>query len=144
MDCWFQGIKLAFAKRPSPVVLPNNPSMNEDSEAAAAELGRLASLGGTHWREDGSYPPDRFVCPSHLIVKGDKVRVAHDWSNYQYPLNSALANPPEGYGAMDGFLELLSLVCTWVVLICRTAPSFGWLSLRAAATSAPTTQCPAS
>ena len=78
-------------------------SVNEDRDVAAAELDRLALLGKIHWRDCGSYPPELRVCPPHLIVKEDKVRVVHDWSNYQYPLNSVLAN-----GAMGEFLELLS------------------------------------
>ena len=75
---------------------------------AASGLDRLASLGGIHWRQDGSYPPDLCVCPSHLIAKKDKVRVARDWSIYQYPLNSTVVTPPAEYGTMGGFLELLS------------------------------------
>ena len=41
-----------------------------------------------------------------MIVKEDKGRVAHDWSNALYPLNSVFANPPAQYGAMDEFLSL--------------------------------------
>ena len=107
MNCCFQGIRLASAKRPAPVVMPDRPSLNEDREAVASELDRLASLGKTHRYNGGSYPRDLCVCPSHLFVKGNGVRVVHYWPNSQYPLNSALANPPVEYGAMDGFLELL-------------------------------------
>ena len=87
MDCWFQGVKLAIAKRLSAAVLPDYPSANEYRDASASELDRLASLGKSHWYGDGSYPPDLCVYPPHLIVRSDKVRVVQDWSNYQYPLN---------------------------------------------------------
>ena len=80
------------------VVLPDYPSVSEDRQRAASELDRLAELGKIHWYENGSYPPDLRVCPSHLIVKGDKARVAHDWSRAAYPLDSALTNPPAQYG----------------------------------------------
>ena len=36
-----------------------------------------------------------------MKVKEDKVRVARDWSDAVYPLNSALANPFVQYGTMD-------------------------------------------
>ena len=104
MDCRFQGIRLAFANHASPAVLSNCRSVNEDREVAASELGRLASLGNIHGYEGGSYPPELCGCPSHLIVGGDKVRVAHDWPDYQYSLSVALANPPAEYGAMVGCL----------------------------------------
>ena len=41
-----------------------------------------------------------------MEVKEDKARVAHDWSNAVYPLNSALANPFAQYGTMDEFSSL--------------------------------------
>ena len=39
-------------------------------------------------------------------MKEVKGRVAHDWSNALYPLNSVFANFPAQYGAMDEFLSL--------------------------------------
>ena len=50
----------------------------------------------------------RYRDGSHLIVTEDKVRVVHDWPDYQYPLNSALVNPPSQYGDIDDCLQLLS------------------------------------
>ena len=46
--------------------------------------------------------------PSHVIAKGDKARVARDWSCAAYPLNSMLSNPPVQFGAMGDFLRILS------------------------------------
>ena len=68
MDCWFEGITLAFASRPSPAVSPGYQSGPEDREVASSEPDRLAPLGKIHWNEDGSYPPDLCVCASHLIA----------------------------------------------------------------------------
>ena len=108
LSLWFDGITLDFTETPPAVVLPDYPSVSEDRHRAAAELGRLAGLGKISWREEGSRPPDLRVCPPHLIAKGEKSRVAHDWSCVGYPLNSVLANPPVQYSAMGDFLQTLS------------------------------------
>ena len=105
---WFEGVELPLTECPPVVILPDYPSVVEDRQRAAVELDRLAALGKIHWYEEGSYPPDLRVCPSHLIVKGNKNRMVHDWSCAQYPLNALLVNRPVEYGAMDGFLSLLS------------------------------------
>ena len=104
----FNRIQLSSAEVPPSVVLPDYPSALGDRERAASLLGRLESLGKIHRYAKESYPPDLEVCQSHLIVKDDKVRVARDWSNALYPLNSVLANPSVQYGTMDEFLGLLS------------------------------------
>ena len=108
MTQWFEGVELPLTESPPVAALPDYPSVVEDRQKAAVELDRLAALGKIHWYEDGSYPPDLRVCPSHLIVKESKNRMVHDWSCAQYPLNAMLVNPPVEYGTMDGFLELLS------------------------------------
>ena len=48
------------------------------------------------------------VCPSHLVVKEDKVRVVRDWSNVLYQRNFVLGNPPVQHGATDEFLQVLT------------------------------------
>ena len=108
MGNWFKGIKSEFTRPLTPIVLADFPSVHADREVAASELDRLAPPGKIHWYEEGAYPPHLCVCPSHLIVPADKVRVVHDWSNWQYPRNAGLVNPPVEYGATDGFLELLA------------------------------------
>ena len=82
---WFGGIELSVTDGPPVVVLPDYPSVPEDRSRAVAELGRLAVMRKSRWRDVGSYPPDLRVCPPHLIVKEDKVRVGRDWSNVLYP-----------------------------------------------------------
>ena len=77
--------------------------MHVGREKAGKELDRLASRGGSHWYGEGAHPPDLRVCPSRVIAKGDKVRVARDRSNALFPLNSVLANPPAQYGTMGEF-----------------------------------------
>ena len=77
--------------------------MHVGREKASKELDRLAPRGGSHWYGESAYPPDLRVCPSRVIAKGDKVRVARDWPNALYPLNSVLANFPAQYGAMGEF-----------------------------------------
>ena len=72
MSLRFEGIELSVAEEPPVVVLPDYPSFL---------AGRLAAMGKIHWYAAGSYPPDLRVCPSHLIVNGDRARVGHDWSN---------------------------------------------------------------
>ena len=104
---WFNGIRLTFAGEPPAAVLPDYPSVAEDGQRAAAELDRLAGLGRIYGYRGGSCPPDLRVCPSHMIVKGDKARAAHDWSCAAYPLNSMLSNPPAQFGAMGDFLQIL-------------------------------------
>ena len=91
---WFEGIELSYSEEPLVGVLPDCPSVLDDRYRAAGELGRLAASGKIHWRSEGSYPAYWRVCPSHLITKEDKMRVARDWSNVLFPLNSVLANPP--------------------------------------------------
>ena len=80
----------------------------DDRERAAAELGRLASLGRTHWYVEGSHPPDLRAWPPHLILKGDKERVERDWSNALFPANAVLVNPRAQYGTMADFLGPLT------------------------------------
>ena len=88
------------------MVLPDYPSVHVGREKAGKELDRLASRGGSHWYGEGPRPPDLRVCPSHVIAKEDKVRVARDRSNALFPLNSVLANFPAQYGAMGEFPSL--------------------------------------
>ena len=91
---WFKGIELTLTEEPPVAVLPNYPSVMEDRQRAAVELERLAGLGGIHWREEGSHPPDLRARPSHLIAKGGRARAVHDWSRARCPVNSVLSNPP--------------------------------------------------
>ena len=124
---WFHGVELPLTESPPVVILPDYPSVAEDRQRAAVELDRLAKLGKIHWYKEGSHPPDLRVCPSHLIIKGDKVRAVRDWSCARYPLNAMLVNPPVEYGAMDDFLGMLTpgayMGGGW---ICRTAFCIGW------------------
>ena len=87
---WFEGIELPVAGEPPVAILPDCPSVLEYRFRAAAESGRSAAMGKIHWRDVGSYIPELRVCPSHVIVKKDKVQVVRDWSNALYPLNSCL------------------------------------------------------
>ena len=103
-----RGINLDLRFAPPVIALQDYPSVREQPKVAAAELDRLASLGGIHWYEKDCAPPDLRVCPSQLIAKGDKVRAARDWSNRKYGLNGALLNPPVKNGDMGAFLRLLS------------------------------------
>ena len=103
---WFDSFQLSRIGEPLVAGLPDYSSAVDDRERAAAWLGRLAPLGKIHWVAEGSYPPDLRVRPSHLIAKGDKVRVVRDWSHTASALNSASANPPVQHGAMDAFLGL--------------------------------------
>ena len=41
----FDGVELSFTKEPPVAVLPDRPSVMEDRQRAAVELGRLAALG---------------------------------------------------------------------------------------------------
>ena len=106
IDVWSGGVQLICSENPPSAVSQDYPSVHVGREKAGKELDRLASRGGVHRRGEGARPPDFHVRPSHVIVKEDTARVAHDWSNAPYPLNSVLVNPPAQYGATD---ELLSL-----------------------------------
>ena len=76
-------------------------------------------------------------------MKEDKARVASDWSNALYPLNSASANPSAQYGTTDEFLRLptpgavlggIDLQNCYPALVCgpvaptppRSSPSGHW------------------
>ena len=71
-------------------------------------LDMLASFGKIHLFCEGSRPPDLRVCPSHLIVVEDSVRVVRDRSNALFPSNSVLANSPVQFGATVEVLSLLA------------------------------------
>ena len=90
------------------MVCPGCPSVLGDRYRAAAGFGRSAAFGKIHWYSVGSYPPVLRVCPSHLVVRGDKMRVVRDVSSASYPLNSVLGNPPVQYGATGALVRLLS------------------------------------
>ena len=81
MSLRFEGIEFSVAEEPPVVVLRDYPSFLVGRFRAAAELGRLAAMWKIHWYAAGPYQPDLRVCPSHLIVKEDRARVGHDWSN---------------------------------------------------------------
>ena len=53
----FDGIELPFPEKPPAAVLPDYPSVMEDRQRAAVELGRLAALGKIRWYREGSRPP---------------------------------------------------------------------------------------
>ena len=115
---WFEGIELPVAGEPPVAVLPDCPSLLEDRFRAATELGRSAAMGKIHWRDVGSYLQELRGCPSHLVVKKDKVQVVRDWSNAPYPLNTFLVKSPSQYGAIDDFLrmsasEIVSFIGWW-------------------------------
>ena len=46
---WFNGVELPLTETPPVVILPDYPSVAEDRQKAAVELGRLAALGKIHW-----------------------------------------------------------------------------------------------
>ena len=108
LKLWFRGIELEARTMPDRVQIDDYPSVRQQAEVAGEELDRLTALGKIHWYQLDSPPPDLRVCPSQLIVKPDKVRLVHDWSNPQYRLNSLLSNPPVAYGSMDSFLAVVS------------------------------------
>lgn len=106
IDVWPGGVQLICTENPPSAVSQDYPSVNVGRKEAGKELNRLASRGEVHRYGEGARPPDFRVRPSHVIVKEDTARVAHDWSNVLYPLNSVLVNPPAHYGATDEFLSL--------------------------------------
>ena len=108
MGSWFQGTILESTSPLTPIVLSDYPPAHADREVAASELGRVAPLGKINWYIKDSYPPDLCVCPSHLIVETDKVRVVYDWSSWRRLLDSVLVNPSVKYGTMDELRELLA------------------------------------
>ena len=75
---WFRGINLDFRPASPAIASQAYLSVINQPEVAAAELDRLASLGGVRWFEKGCAPPDLRVCPSRLIARGGKVRVVRD------------------------------------------------------------------
>ena len=104
----FCGINFEFRSVHPATVFQDYPSVKNQPNSAAAEQDRLASLGKIHWYAKDCAPPDLRVCPSHLIAKGEEVRVVRDRSNRKYGLNGALINPPAKYGEMGEFSRLLS------------------------------------
>ena len=100
---WYRGIKLDF-RYVSPVALSQDyPSVKHEPEVAAAELGRLSSLGEIHCFGEDCAPPDLRVRPSKLIATGGKVRVVGDWPNHEDGLDSALLNSPANFCGMEDF-----------------------------------------
>ena len=100
------GAQLICTENPPSAVSQDYPSVNVGRKEAGKELNRLASRGEVHRYGEGARPPDFRVRPSNAIVKEDTARVARDWSNVLYPLNSVLVNPPAHYRATDEFLSL--------------------------------------
>ena len=45
---WFNGVELPLTETPPVAILPDYPSVLEDRQRAAVELGRLATLGKIH------------------------------------------------------------------------------------------------
>ena len=87
--------------------LQDYPAVKNQPEVTPAELDRPASFGEIHWCEKDCFPPDLRVRPSHLVVKGGKVRAVHHWSNRKYGSNEESLNPPAKYGDMRDFLQML-------------------------------------
>lgn len=106
LQTWFRGISFDSSHAPPVARVENYSSVLQDPDTAGKEMDRLTGLGKIHWYHHGA-PPDLRVCPSKLIIKPDKVRLVHDWSCANYPLNSLLPNPPVNYGTMDSFLAAM-------------------------------------
>ena len=94
---------------PTEILLGDFPSARETSELAAAELGRLSPLGEMFEYPVGCYQPDLRVCPSQLIAKPDRIRIARYWPDASCGLNQLLINPDAGYSDMGGFSQILFL-----------------------------------
>ena len=104
----FCGIGPELRSAPPEIASQQYPSVQNQPDLAAAELGRLASLRKVHWKGKGYAPPDLRVRPPQLIAKAGKVRVVRGRPNHEYGLNEASVNPPVKYGDMYEFSWLLS------------------------------------
>ena len=78
MGPWFQAIALDVEEEPKSAARDDDPSVKENTDLDATELSRPTALGKIIWYLDGQRPQDLRVCPSHLIAKSDKVRMAND------------------------------------------------------------------
>ena len=94
LELRFQGVSLDLFESPPRVASEDHPSVRARTESAAAELDRLTAMSEITWYPRSCHPPDPRICTSQLIVKPDKVRVVHDWSNPAYGLNGMPVNPP--------------------------------------------------
>ena len=74
---------------------------------AAPELDCLAGMGKIIWRTENDFLPDHSLCPSHRIIRPDKIWMVRDWSSPGYVLNGVLSKPGVDYRRNDGFLALL-------------------------------------
>ena len=108
LERWMGGIELDTIEGLETKMLKNYPMDNEKRMAGGAELDRLHGLRKIIWYEKGDEPPNLGICPLSVILKKDKTRVVHDWSNPGYALNKYLENRDVDYGTMDGWLRMIT------------------------------------
>ena len=104
---WEGGIELDLIEGLQVAKLKNYPMDQEKRLAGGAELDRLHDLNKIFWYEENDVPDDLGICPLSVILKKDKTRVVHDWSNPKYQLNAFLENRDVDYGTLDGWVALL-------------------------------------
>ena len=108
LQLWQHGTVLEGHVDAPPFDLRDYPSVREQPEIAALEYDRLSAAGRILWY-DGDGPDDLDICPSTLVCKTERVRLAHDWT--KAGLNEFLTLPPTSYDTMDTLVASLRPNC---------------------------------